>query len=250
MELFFLFLIGLCVGSFCNVLVDRLPHGEDVLVTRSHCDFCHMELSWYELIPLVSFFLQRMRCRHCHKILSWQYPLVELLTAAGFVGISLIWGGQSIAVFIGSLIVYAMSVVLLVTDLKYFLIPDVTLVIIGIVGLAQLTLLPYALVVTHLGSALVAFLGFYILYRGTKGKGMGFGDVKLAGVLGLLLGFPSIIIALYTAFLTGAVVGVILMILGKATMKTKVPFGPFLILGWFVAAVWGMPLWAMWLNIL
>ena len=79
---------------------------------------------------------------------------------------------------------------------------------------------------------------------------MGFGDVKLAGVLGLLLGFPSIVIALYTAFLTGAVVGVILMIIGKATMKTKVPFGPFLILGGFVAAVWGMPLWVMWLNIL
>lgn len=238
------------MGSFCNVLVDRLPHGEDVLVTRSHCDFCHTTLSWYELIPLISFFWQRMRCRHCHKTLSWQYPLVELFTAVGFVGISLVWGGQSISVFIGSLIVYAMSVVLLVTDLKYFLIPDVTLVVIGLVGLGQLMILPFSDGLTHLGSALAAFLGFYILYRGTKGKGMGFGDVKLAGVLGFLLGFPSIVIALYTAFLTGAVVGVILMILGKAKMKTKVPFGPFLIVGAFVASVWGMPLWAMWLNIL
>lgn len=223
------------MGSFCNVLIDRLPHGEDVLVSRSHCDYCKKTLSWYELIPLFSFLLLRGRCNHCHKKLSFQYPLIELIVGIGFVMI----GWNTLA-----LILFSTSVVIIVTDYKYFIIPDVVLFLMGLVGIV---LYPN---IYHVVSALAAYSLFYVLFRVTKEKGMGFGDVKLSGVLGLLLGFPKIVIALYVAFLTGALVGVILLLVGKAKMKTKVPFGPFLILGALVSLLWGDLLYQWWLTML
>lgn len=249
MELVFLFLIGLCVGSFCNVLAERLPRGEDVLASRSHCDFCKKILFWYELIPFVSFILQKGRCRRCHKPLSYQYPLIELFMGLGFVVIGFMAGAPTVTL-VSSLMLFSMSVVILVADLKYFIIPDAALVVMGLVGLFFLTTLPFQEIKMHLLSAMGAFVGFYMLYKITKEKGMGFGDVKLAGVLGLLLGFPNIIIALYTAFLTGAMVGVILMIAGKAKMKTKMPFGPFLILGMVVSFLYGLPIYTWWMKLL
>lgn len=249
MELAFLFLIGLCVGSFCNVLAERLPRGEDVLVSRSHCDYCKKILSWYELVPILSYVVQKRRCRKCHKILSFQYPLIELFTGLGFVAIALMFDMYT-GLFVALSVVFTMSMVILVADFKYFIIPDVTLIVMGIVGLFSLTTLPFQEVRAHLLSAVAAFVGFLLLYLFTKRKGMGFGDVKLAGVLGLLLGFPNIVIALYTAFLTGAMVGVILMIVGKAKMKTKLPFGPFLILGMFVAFLYGLPVSNWWMKFL
>ncbi|MEK7577031.1 MAG: prepilin peptidase [Patescibacteria group bacterium] len=231
MDMLFLFLVGLCVGSFCNVLAKRLPRGEDVLVTRSHCDFCKKTLAWYELIPLFSFFLQARRCRHCHKKLSFRYPLIELIFGCVFVLIG--WNMTLLALF-------SMSMVIVLADLEYFIIPDVTLVVIGLVALTMHPTL------AHFYSALGAFIGFYFLYILTKRKGMGFGDVKLVGVLGLLLGFPNIVVSLYVAFLTGAIVGVILMIGGKAKMKTKVPFGPFLILGALISYLYGATIWQWW----
>lgn len=249
MEMIFLFILGLCVGSFVNVLSDRLPNGEDVLVSRSHCDYCKKILSWYELVPILSYVIQKRRCRHCHKVLSFQYPFVELFTGLGFVVIALVFGMYS-SLFVALSVVFTMSMVILVADFKYFIIPDVTLIVMGIVGLFSLTTLPFQEVRAHLLSAVAAFVGFLLLYLLTKQKGMGFGDVKLAGVLGLLLGFPNLVIALYTAFLTGAIVGVILMIVGKAKMKTKLPFGPFLILGMFVAFLYGLPIYNWWLKLL
>lgn len=249
MELILLFLIGLCFGSFCTVLADRLPKGEDVLMSRSHCDFCKKTLSWYELVPLLSFLIQKGRCRTCHKTLSYLYPLIEFLMGLGFVGIGMI-AGQSLFSLIAGLTLFSMGVVILVADLKYFIIPDVTLVVMALVGLVHVFTLPFQEVKIHIGSAACAFIGFYTLYILTKRKGIGFGDVKLAGVLGLLLGFPNLIIALYTAFLTGAIVGVILMILGIAKMKTKVPFGPFLLFGAVVSFFWGASLWQWWMQLL
>ena len=249
MELIFLFFVGLCVGSFVNVLADRLPMGEDVLVSRSHCDYCKKILSWYELIPVLSYILLQRRCRHCHKVLSFQYPFIELITGIGFVAIALMFGMYT-GLFVALSVVFAMSLVILVADFKYFIIPDVTLLVMGLVGLFALTTLPFQDVKIHLLSAVLSFVGFLFLYLFTKRKGMGFGDVKLAGVMGLLLGFPNIIIALYTAFLTGAMVGVILMIVGKAKMKTKVPFGPFLIIGMVVSFVYGLPIYNWWMKLL
>ncbi|MBI3577579.1 prepilin peptidase [Candidatus Gottesmanbacteria bacterium] len=217
----FIFLFGLCIGSFANVLIDRLPRGEDIFRGRSRCDYCKKELRWFELIPVISFFIQRGRCRRCHRQLSIQYPLVELASAVAFV---------FLFPHIPSLLIFLSLLVIFVADLKYEIIPD-SMIILGLIGglIGKFSIL----------SAIGAAAFFLFLFLVTRGRGMGLGDVKLAFLLGLILGFPTIVIALYTAFLTGAAVGIILMIGGKKTLKSHVPFGPFLILGAMFAMLYG-----------
>lgn len=208
MSVWVLFVFGVCIGSFLNVLIDRLPKGQTIL-GRSKCDHCKSTLRWFELIPVASWLIQKTRCRRCHKNISIQYPLVELATGFGFV----FFDPRMIIVFCALLVIF-------VADLKYQIIPD-SMVLVTLLGGK----------IEHLGIALVAAFFFVFLWFITKKKGMGLGDVKLAFVLGLLLGFPKIAIALYTAFLTGATIGVILILGGKARLKSKLAFGPFLIFG-------------------
>lgn len=238
---FIAFLLGLAVGSFLNVLIDRIPKGEDIVWKPSHCDYCNKPLRWFELIPLVSFLVVKARCLRCHKILSWQYPLVELVAAIGFV---LLYPN------IFHLIIYSAMLVLFVIDWKHMILPDIFLsVVLVAVILLGIPLSPadrWIHVVTGISSG----VGFFVLWVVTRGRGLGFGDVKLAGVLGALLGFPLTIVALYTAFLTGAIWGVILMVRKRASMKSRVAFGPFLIAGAAVALLWGETLWKLWLSAL
>ncbi|KKU80689.1 MAG: Prepilin peptidase [Candidatus Gottesmanbacteria bacterium GW2011_GWA1_47_8] len=221
------FVLGLCVGSFANVLIDRLPKGESVWFGRSHCDHCKKTLRWFELIPLLSFVLQTGRCRRCHKKLSIQYPLVELAT--GFMVVLI--QGQAFEARQGLALglIFSSLLVIFVADLKYMIIPD-SMIVIGIFGV----LLQGRALGGLQGSALSglgAAVFFLALFLVTRGRGMGFGDVKLAFLLGLWLGFPRIIIALYLAFLTGAVVGVTLILGRKKKLKSKIAFGPFLVIG-------------------
>ena len=223
------FLLGLCVGSFLNVLADRLPKGQDVLWGRSRCDHCHRTLRWFELIPIVSFVSQGGRCRRCHKRLSFQYPIVELVVGLGFMYLPV----QYWIIFSGLLVI-------VVSDLKYQIIPD------SMVALAAIaSFLSSFHILT--GSASMAL--FWAIWRITRGRGMGFGDVKLAGVLGLFLGFPLILFALYAAFLTGAVAGVILMMTGRKTLKSKIAFGPFLVFGTALALVLQTTFKNIWTNL-
>jgi leader peptidase (prepilin peptidase)/N-methyltransferase len=218
----FIFIIGLCVGSFVNVLIDRLPKGEDVFGGRSRCDYCKKNLRWFELIPILSFFTQSGRCLRCHKKLSFQYPIIELVVGIGFV---------FLFPSIPELLIFLSLLVIFVADLKYEIIPD-SMVVFGLLG-SMLRGTNYWI----WGFGAAAF--FLFLFLITRGRGMGFGDVKLVFLLGLMLGFPNIVIALYAAFLTGAAVGIILMLGGKKTLKSHVPFGPFLILGTVFALLYG-----------
>jgi leader peptidase (prepilin peptidase) / N-methyltransferase len=249
-----IFLFGLCIGSFLNVLIDRLPNGESVLVGRSHCDFCNKSLRWYELIPLFSFFIQKFRCRRCHKRLSFQYPLIECITGIGFVIIYTLYPDYIspfwIIGLIDTLIIYAVLLVIFVADLKFQIIPD-SMIIIGIIAsilklflnmnIYLLFIIHYTFYITllipYFLSALGACLFFFLLWFFTKGRGIGFGDVKLELLLGLLNGFPGTIFALYVAFLTGAFIGVILILIGKKKWQSKIPFGPFLIAGSIIALI-------------
>ena len=223
------FLLGLCVGSFLNVLADRLPKGQDVLWGRSRCDHCHRTLRWFELIPIVSFVSQGGRCRRCHKRLSFQYPIVELVVGLGFMYLPV----QYWIIFSGLLVI-------VISDLKYQIIPD-SMVFIAAIG----SFFASAHVLTGLASMAL----FWAIWRLTRGRGMGFGDVKLAGVLGLFLGFPLILFALYAAFLTGAVAGVILMMTGRKTLKSKIAFGPFLVFGTALALVLQTTFKNIWTNL-
>ncbi len=243
-----LFLFGLAIGSFLNVVIDRIPRGESIVFGRSRCDYCKKTLRWFELIPVLSYLIQGGRCVRCHKRLSVQYPLVELFTGAVFVALphmQAAYGPAADALYgyhLAALCSIASAgIVILVTDLKYQIIPDRMLIVLVLAAGALLYPSPLPTAVQKLGVGAVSGSFFYLLWLGTRGRGMGFGDVKLSAVLGLLLGFPQAIIAFYTAFLTGAGYGVILIIQRKAGMKSRVPFGPFLLLGAVVSVVWTAP---------
>lgn len=234
----FHFILGLLVGSFVNVLIDRLPHGENVLWNRSHCDYCKKTLRWFELIPIFSFLIQRGRCRRCRKKLSIQYPLVELATGIGF---TFLHSFPFCLLFISLLVIF-------VADLKYQIIPDS---MIGLGFLATIVYwfersLPVGDILQYAVTGLACFVVFYLIWLGTRGKGLGFGDVKFAPLMGVLLGFPGVISAFYVAFLTGALVGVILILGRKKTWKSKIAFGSFLVLGTVVAWEWQPQLTALW----
>lgn len=245
MDLIVVFLVGLAVGSFANVLIDRLPKGESVLVGRSRCDWCKKTLRWYELIPVISFVIQGGRCRRCHKPLSIQYPLIELISAIGFVILYSLFSSKSLNLQISSYLIFLSLLVIFVSDLKYQIIPD-SMIILGLIGaIGQI-----GAKTNNLFAGVGAAAFFLLLFLVTRGRGLGLGDVKLAFLLGLLLGFPSIIVALYGAFLTGAIVGVILIVRGQKKLQSKIAFGPFLIIGYCIALVWSDQIIYWWKGIL
>jgi len=231
---FFLFLLGLCSGSFISCLVYRVNHDLPFFKGRSVCDSCQKQLRWFDNLPLVSFLLLRGRCRFCHSPISWQYPLVEL--AVGFLTVYFIYFQFGI----WNLLLSYSLIAIFLSDLNYSTIPDHFLYPAFIFAL--ISQLPHFLFINlAVGFGTAAF--FWGLNRLTKGRGMAMGDVKLAGLMGFLLGFPLILVALYFAFLTGAVVGVILILLGKKKFGEQIPFGPFLVVGTFVAWWWGGEIW-------
>ena len=239
------------IGSFLNVLIYRLEVGDSAFRGRSYCPHCKHALAWYDLIPLVSFVLLHRRCRYCKKSIAWQYPLVEASTAILFL---LIFNHQSLifdefsSLLIFNLayfwIVAASLIVLFVYDLKHYILPDK--ILIPIIGLALfyqifiwiLVWIPAPLVQSLL-SALGAASFFFAVFAVSRGRAMGFGDVKLAAFMGLFLGWPNIFVALFAAFTLGGVVGTALILTKRKGMKSVVPFGPFLITGMFIALFWG-----------
>lgn len=249
MEVLIIFLFGLALGSFLNLLGGRLPRGEDVLFSRSHCDHCKKVLRWYELIPVISYLVQSGRCRRCHTPLSFTYPLVEIITGLGLTILYRQVGLISVPLLIFSWMIFAGLVVITVSDWKYEIIPDsmIVLLILSAFGYRFLT---NTLTVQEVISATATALLFYLLWLATNGRGMGFGDVKLSLALGLLLGYPLIVVAVYCAFLTGAGSGVILILAGKKGLKSHISFGPFLIFGTLVALVWGERLLVIWQRLL
>lgn len=251
-----LFAFGLAVGSFLNVLIDRLPNGESPIFPPSHCDNCKRKLLWYDLIPVISFFMLGRRCRYCHFPIGIWYLVVEVSTGLLFVLTAFYLSNGSIQYAVLSstyfitfgyyLFIISSLIVIFFTDLKYGIIPDV--VVFAGIFVTFLYLIHNSLysIPNHLLSALAAFLFFLSIYIFTKGKGMGFGDVKLAFLLGLFFGFPKIVLVLYIAFLTGAAFSIILIIVGKKRLRETIVFGPFLVLGSFVVLFFSNSLQTLW----
>lgn len=255
---FVVFVFGLAIGSFLNAVIYRLEKGESALRGRSYCPHCKHQLVWYDLIPLLSFVLLKGRCRYCQGKISLQYPLVEL--AAGFLFVAVFWFGipwpgqgvdnltkLSFQQVLGLLYFWAVVstlIVIFVYDLKHFLIPDkILLLAIGIVALWKIfefleieTPVP---LITSLLAGFGASAFFLAVYLVSQGRWMGFGDVKLAFLLGLFLGWPFILVALFAAFCLGAIVGLVLIAFKKKGLKSEVPFAPFLIIGTAIAFFFG-----------
>lgn len=255
-----IFLLGLFIGSFLNVLADRLSQGESIIKGRSHCDKCKKELAWHDLIPLLSFIILKGKCRYCHTRLSFYYPIIELTTGILFMltAFFVLNGSQflisnfqflinfqflnfqlliSLAYYI---FIVSSLIVIFFADLKYGIIPDKIVFPSIIVSFIYLFLIHNSLFMIHFWSAVGACLFFLLLFLVTRGRGMGFGDVKFAFLMGLILGFPNIVVSLYIAFLTGAVVGCILIVWRKKRVfGTAIPFGPFLVIGSLMAIFFG-----------
>lgn len=244
--LFFIFIFGLLIGSFLNVLIYRLPRFLPI-TGRSICPKCKKKIIWYDNIPLLSFVFLGGKCRFCHSPIWISYPLVELGTGILFV-MSYQWlvreirGYQGIFELFFVFFILSVLVVIFVTDLRYQIIPD-QIIFPAIVATFLFQILNYSndqlLMTNYLLSALSSSLFFLILYFLTKRRGMGLGDVKLVFLMGLLLGFPKIILAFYLAFLTGAILGVILILIGKKRFGEHIPFGPFLTMAMVISLFWG-----------
>lgn len=233
---FLVFILGLCFGSFLNVVVDRYPTKKPMLTGRSMCDDCQRVLHWYDLIPLFSFIQIRGKCRYCKAVLSYMYPGIELLTGMAFLFVYYFFS-PSLTVASLALLLYGffLVVVLLIvffSDVKFGIIPDpVVAIAVSVTMVYRIVFSPETVLLALLAAG-GAGLFFFLLYFFTRGRGMGFGDVKYAVWMGLLLSFPGIILGLYLAFLTGALFSLILILWRKKRFfGSTIPFGPFLVLG-------------------
>lgn len=250
----FIVVLGLAIGSFLNVVIDRLPQGKSIIRGRSYCDFCRHTLAWYDLIPILSFIILGRKCRYCKKSISWQYPIVELVTAILFIIVfasinRFIDAPSYLPIFFFHLVVISGLIVIFFTDLKYRIIPDQVVLFLIILILLYLFINRTDIWLYLLsGLTMSSFLLMLLLI--TRGRGMGLGDVKFAFLMGLILGFPSIIIAFYLSFLTGALFSLILILSGKKTIKATIPFGPFLAVATIVSLFYGQSLWRLFKGIL
>jgi leader peptidase (prepilin peptidase)/N-methyltransferase len=241
-------LLGLAVGSFLNVVVWRVPRGESVVTPRSHCPRCEHGIRPRDEIPVVSWLLLRGRCRDCQEPISARYPLVELLTAAVFVAVTVRFR-DDLGFLPAYLYLGALGVALALIDFDIKKLPNALTLPAYVVGPVLLVLAVlsktdggwHALLRGAIGlAAMYAF--YYVLWFGTGGRGMGFGDVKLAGVVGLFLaflGWQVWIVGLFAGFFVGGVVGIALMAGGHAGRKTKLPYGPFMLVGALIAILVG-----------
>ena len=271
----FIFLFGLAIGSFINVIIYRLPKGEGIAIKPSHCMKCGKRIKIYDLIPVLSYIFLRGKCRYCGEKFSVQYPLVELLTALSFVGIYYKFGwlitpdayvsisSYSIINLIAMTVLISIFIAVFFIDLYHYIIPN-EIVIFGLVsGLIFAVLKGFdfynlshynwcflkdsglGLLAGVLAFFLIVLLGEWFM----KAEAMGMGDVKLMGVVGLFLGLELTVLSMFLAFIIGSVVSVFLLATKIKGRKDQVPFGPFIVLGSTAAFLWGNEILSWYFNI-
>jgi leader peptidase (prepilin peptidase)/N-methyltransferase len=221
---------GLAIGSFLNVVAARLPFGRSIVYPASECPSCHTPIARRDNIPVISYLLLRGRCRNCRATIAWRYPVVELLTAGLIVACFVVFGLTAEAVLASFFC--AVLVAISAIDAERYIIPNrIVLPAAAIVLLAQTALNPSVeWLIAGLGAATFFFVAA-LVYPG----GMGMGDVKLALLLGFMLG-RTVPIAIFVAMISALVPSVVLLARhGRAARKMKIPFGPFLALGGVVA---------------
>ena len=260
------FIIGLILGSFLSVVFMRLEINEaagasrrkrskkvakEIMFGRSRCDHCKRQIAWYDNIPLVSYLLLRGQCRHCGQPIDQYHPVLELCSGL-LVATAYLYYGATWQMVVAGL--FGLFMLLIFSyDLRHQIIPNV--VVVPAIVLALVVLLyQFLLFSGHAGwqltlwssdpeSSLLAggavglfFLALSVVSRGTW---IGGGDIKLAVLIGLLVGWPYALVAVMLAYLTGTLYAVLLLVFGKATLKSSIAFGPMLVIGYFVAAFYG-----------
>lgn len=229
-----LFFLGACLGSFGNVVIYRLPLGESVVTPRSRCPKCKKQIAWYDNVPIFSWLLfLRGKCRNCKNPISWRYPLVELIMGSLFAYTFYRFGYQWITVeyliFIFALVISSFI------DIDHMILPDVFTLSGIVIGLSGALLNPERNFLNSLfgvllgGGVLWALAYLYFLLR--KEDGIGGGDIKLLAWVGAVLGWKSVPFVIMSGSILGSIIGVTLMLVQRKTLKTAIPFGPYLALG-------------------
>ncbi|PJE76263.1 hypothetical protein COV04_00050 [Candidatus Uhrbacteria bacterium CG10_big_fil_rev_8_21_14_0_10_48_11] len=237
-----LFILGLLVGSFLNVLTLRIIAGESIVLGRSHCPHCKTPLRLFDMIPVMSYVMLRGNCRNCDASISPQYPLLELASAFAFVGIgaSYFANGFSTAflpLLVRNLVLTAGLLALFVFDVRWYVVPDsVSLPLIAFAFLTNLWLgIPLGSLL--LGAAVGG--GFYaILHLASRGRWVGSGDIRLGALLGVILSWPVTLVGLYLAYLIGGAFGILLLVRGKAKRGAILPMGVFLTAATFLCMLY------------
>ena len=236
-------LLGLCVGSFLNVCIYRLPRGESVMSPPSRCPQCGRSLRWFDNIPVVSWVFLRGRCGQCGASISVQYPIIEIVTALIWVLIA--WLTPPGWLLASRLVLGTALIVLFMIDLEHQLLPNaITLpgIVVGFLfslvsGPGPIDALIGILVG---GGVLYAIAAGYYFVR--KEEGMGMGDVKMLAMVGAFLGWKAVLLTLVLSSFAGAVLGVLIMVWHRGDLRYALPFGTFLALGTLVAMLVGDPI--------
>ncbi|MFA6307868.1 MAG: prepilin peptidase [Patescibacteria group bacterium] len=246
----FVFILGLFIGSFLNVVILRLHRQESFIKGASKCLFCKHRLYPKDLVPLFSFLFLQGRCRYCKKRFSQQYPLVELATGLAFVLVflkvipSLDLTSISALQFLHLLdwwMIVGFLIIIFVYDLKYYLILDK--VVWPAIVLAFFANLFLGFSILNLVLAAVIGGGFFLLqFVMSKGRWIGGGDIRLGVFMGVILGWPHILTALFISYILGSFISIFLLLGKRKEWGDKVPFGTFLALGTFVTMLWGSAL--------
>jgi leader peptidase (prepilin peptidase)/N-methyltransferase len=252
----FTVLLGLAIGSFLNVVIYRVPRGESLVRPSSHCPACDQPIRNRHNIPIFGWLILRGRCADCHAPISVRYPLVELVTAVVFVAVAARMSALDLLPALPAYLYFAaIGIALALIDIDCHRLPNAIVLPSFPVVLALLTIAaawqrdwPSLLRAVESGAVLYAF---YFVLAFAYPAGMGFGDVKLAGILGGLLGYLSwsaLLIGGFAGFLLGAIVGVAVMASGRGNRKSALPFGPFMIAGTLLAIFATDPIWSWYLD--
>ncbi|PWB98474.1 prepilin peptidase [Salinibacterium hongtaonis] len=258
----FVGVFGLLIGSFLNVVVWRLPLRESLVTPGSHCPKCGHPVRWWDNLPVVSWFVLRGRCRDCREPISARYPTVEFVTGVLFAGVALwvlaaapVTGIATVTLLCALLYLAAVSIALALIDLDTHTLPNRIvgpsyIVAAALLVATSLLLGEPATLLRMLAGAAILFVAYLAMALARPG-GMGLGDVKLAGVLGLYLGWlgwGSLAVGAFSAFVLGGFYSIALLALGKANRKSGIPFGPWMLGGAWVGIFAGQPVWDAYLS--
>ncbi len=240
-----IFLYGIVLGSFLNVLIYRLPLKENIATNRSHCMKCGKKIQWYDLVPLVSYIILRGKCRNCGNKISIQYPLIESVNGFGYVLIFAVNGFTLLSIL--NCLLFSILIVIAVIDWRTFEIPvclNIAIIILAIVRM----IIDYKDLLDHL----IGFCGIsgflLIIFMVTRGRGIGGGDIKLMAAAGLYFGWKNSILAFVIGCVFGAVIHIILMKVYKK--DHMLAFGPYLSAGILVAMLYGEPIVKWYMSLL
>lgn len=239
-------LLGLFIGSFLNVCICRIPYDQSIAFPPSHCTSCNHKLGVLDLVPLFSWLFLGGKCRYCKEKISVQYPIVEFANMTIWI-LMFAKFGLSLQFLLIS-ILFSLLLVLTIIDIYHMILPD-SLVICTLIISVLYTVFVRQQYLDSLFGLLVGGGFFLLIVLLSKGAAMGWGDVKLMAVLGILLGFKPAILACGAAFIIGAVVSVILLMNKKVGGKTAVPFGPFICIGAVISLLYAEPIMNLYLSL-